>query len=107
MSVMNLTRFEKQIENISIRSEISQNPLPIPRYGYFQVSGVLFEFLTVLFFQSLKIDDLVPLSSCSVAHSTQEYFQYKESFINFSDLFIHAYTAIITKLITYLWCQTD
>ena len=32
MSVINLTRFEKQIESISIRSEISQNPLPIPTH---------------------------------------------------------------------------
>ena len=32
MSVINLIWFEKQIENISIRSEISQNPSAIPDY---------------------------------------------------------------------------
>ena len=36
MSVMNLTRFEKKIKNISIRLKISQNPSAIPRYGFFQ-----------------------------------------------------------------------
>jgi len=33
MSVINITRFDKQIESISIRPEISQNPLPIPIYS--------------------------------------------------------------------------
>ena len=32
MSVITATRFKKQSGNISIRSEISQNPLPIPTH---------------------------------------------------------------------------